>query len=88
MIIVSAIDLLFDRPDNAITLCEIKYSSKPFTIEKDYADILKRKIKVFQEQTKTKKQIFLSLISANGITNNYYADDIVNTTITLDDLIN
>jgi len=81
------IDLLFDRPDNAITLCEIKYSSKPFTIDKEYADALRRKIIVFQKQTKTKKQIFFSLIAANGVTNNYYAESIINQVITLNDLI-
>jgi AAA+ ATPase superfamily predicted ATPase len=81
------IDLLFDRPDNAITLCEIKYSNKPFTIDKEYADTLKRKIAVFQKQTKTKKQIFFSLIAANGVINNYYADSIISEIVTLNDLI-
>ena len=31
------IDLLFDRLDDAITICEIKYSEKPFVINKQYA---------------------------------------------------
>jgi AAA+ ATPase superfamily predicted ATPase len=80
------IDLLFNRPDNAITICEIKYTSEPFILTKDYIDILKRKVAVFKERTSVKKQIFIAIISANGIKNTYYADEIVNSVITLDDL--
>ncbi len=79
------IDLLFDRPDNAITICEIKYTTEAFALTKDYVDILKRKIDVFRERTSTDKQIFVAIIAANGIKNNYYADEIVNSVITIDD---
>ena len=80
------IDLLFDRPDDAITICEIKYSEKPFVLTKAYVDVLQQKIEVFKEQTRTNKQIFLALISANGVKNNYYADNILSGIVTLDDL--
>src|SRR3990167_353495 len=49
------IDLLFDRRDNAISICEIKYTGKPFLITKDYCEILNRKITVFKLHTRTKK---------------------------------
>ncbi len=55
------IDLLFDRQDDAITLCEIKYSDDPFVITKEYVETLKRKMSVFKEQTQTHKQLFLAL---------------------------
>lgn len=80
------IDLLFDRQDNAITLCEIKYSEKPFVLDKDYVELLKRKADVFKEITKTRKQIFIALIAANGLKNNFYADSLLSSVITLDDL--
>lgn len=80
------IDLLFDRRDDAITLCEIKYNDKPYVITKAYLDILKRKMEVFQKRTKTKKQLFIALISAMGLKNNYYAEDICSGIVTLDDL--
>ncbi len=79
------IDLLFERKDDAITLCEIKYSDEPFTITKEYVEKLKRKINVFKEQTRTKKQLFLAFISANGLKNNYYSEEMVNGIVTLDD---
>ncbi len=79
------IDLLFDRKDDAITLCEIKYTEEPFVLTKDYVEILNRKMIVFKEKTRTKKQLFLALISVNGVKNNYYADDMINSIVTLDD---
>lgn len=80
------IDLLFDRQDNAITLCEIKYSDKPYALDKEYVGILQRKVKVFKEKTKTQKQIFIAMIAANGLKNNFYADDQISTVVTLEDL--
>lgn len=80
------IDLLFDRRDNSITLCEIKYSNKPYVITKEYVDNLKRKMAVFQKQTKTKKQMLITFVSATGLKNNYYAEDLCSGVVTLDDL--
>ena len=80
------IDLLFDRKDNAITLCEIKYTAKPFEINKQYAAQLNNKIDIFKKITKTNKQIFLAMISASGIKNTMYSDEIVDGLVTLDDL--
>ncbi len=71
------IDLLIDRNDDAITLCEIKYTEQPFSIDKSYAENLKNKIKMFTEKTKTQKQIFLSFISANGLVSNSYSKELV-----------
>jgi len=80
------IDLLFDRKDDAITLCEIKYTDKEYLITKEYVDSLKRKMSVFQKQTRTKKQLFMVFISAMGLKNNYYAEDMCSSLVTLDDL--
>lgn len=80
------IDLLFDRKDDSITICEIKYTDEPFSLTKEYVDVLKRKLEVFKERTRTKKQLFLSLISASGLKNNYYANDVISGVVTLDDL--
>ncbi len=80
------IDLLIDRNDDAITLCEIKYTDTPFSITKSYAEELKRKIEIFKTITKTKKEIFMALISANGAKENQYFTEIINGLVTLDAL--
>ena len=80
------IDLLFDRDDDTITICEIKYTTEPFAITKDYAENLRNKIAVFKEQTRTKKQIFLVMISANGIKDTIYSEELVQGVVTLEEL--
>lgn len=71
------IDLLFDRADDSISLCEIKYSSSEFVIDKSYARNLANKIDVFQQVTHTKKQIFLVFIGAYGLKKNLWSEDLV-----------
>ena len=67
------IDLLIDRKDQVINLCEIKFSIKPFTITKSYAGILRNKIGTFQSVTKTNKALFLTMITTHGVVQNQYA---------------
>lgn len=55
-------------------------------LTKDYVKILERKRDVFKAQTQTKKQIFIAMIAAHGLQNNYYAEHLITGTVTLDDL--
>lgn len=80
------IDLLFDRSDDAITICEIKYTDKPFMIDKQYAETLKNKIDVFKKITRINKQIFLTIISANGLKNSSHSDKMIHDAVILEDL--
>lgn len=79
------IDLLFDRDDAVITLCEIKYTNTPFEVNKNYAAQLKRKMEVFKAKTRTNKQLFLALISANGLKKTIYSEAMIQGVVTLDD---
>ncbi len=80
------VDLLLSRNDHAITLCEIKYNQASFKIDKAYAKILINKIDVFRRQTKTQREVFLSLILANGLQESMYSEELVDSVVTLDDL--
>jgi uncharacterized protein len=81
------IDLLFDRDDDSITICEIKYTDKPFAIDKQYAHKLTNKIEVFTKATKIKKKIFTAIISANGLKETMYSAELINGgVVTLEDL--
>lgn len=81
------IDLLIDRNDDAITLCEIKYNEKPFIITKQYSEALKRKMDVFRENTATDKQLFMTLISAAGVKQNTYSQTLLSSHLSLSDLL-
>lgn len=80
------IDLLFDREDGVITLCEIKYSNKPFAIDKDYGRQLIRKVEVFERQVKPSKPTFLAMITTMGLKSNLWSEELVQNEVTLTDL--
>lgn len=80
------IDLLIERDDNAITICEIKYSKQSFVIDKAYAKILVKKMEVFEKQLKQRKQLFLAMITANGLKQNAWSDELITKTVEIKDL--
>lgn len=67
------IDLLIDRKDNVINLFELKFYAEKFVVSKSYADELREKIRIFKALTKTKKQVFLNLISVFGLKHNEHS---------------
>jgi hypothetical protein len=82
----SQIDLLFDRLDGSITLCEIKHSDNPFAIDKSYGQEILKKMEVFKKHTKTKKQLFFSMITKMGLKPTMYSEELISKETTLDDL--
>ena len=79
------IDLLIDRRDQVVNICEIKFSLNEFQIDKDYDQKLRNKIAVFREETNCRKTIQLSLITTYGVQKNKYSS-IVTNEVVLDDL--
>lgn len=70
------IDLLIDRNDGVINLCEMKYTNSPFKIDATYAASLQNKKTRFVEATETQKAIHITMISSQGIVRNAYSDEI------------
>lgn len=79
------IDLLVDRADGVIDLCEMKYSSSEYVITADYAAELRRKRNVFMDVTGTKKALHTVMVTTNGVAHNSEWNEIQNE-ITMDDL--
>jgi hypothetical protein len=79
------VDIVIDRRDGVINLCECKFSGDAYTITSEYAASLENKRDVFIKETKTKKAIHMTMIAANGLNHNAYCNDI-QAVITLDDL--
>jgi uncharacterized protein len=61
------IDLVIDRRDQVINLCEMKFSMRPLEFTKSNIADLQRKVAVFQAVTQTNKALFLTLISPYGV---------------------
>ena len=80
------IDMLIDRGDKAINVCEIKFNENPYIITKNYAQEMRLKMTAFNHFTKNKKTIFTTFITAGGLVQNSEANALLQSTITLDDL--
>lgn len=80
------IDLVIDRADKCINLCEMKYTDAEFVIDKSYADRLQLKKQVFKERTETNKTLFTTLVTTYGIKKNPYALAIVDQQLTMNAL--
>lgn len=79
------VDLVFNQHDS-IVLCEIKFTEKTFSIDKEYAEKLLNKMRVFKQVTKTKKEIFIVIISASGLNENKYSSELISGVVMLEDL--
>ena len=80
------IDLLIDRADHVINICEMKYSNKKFVIDKRYAGELQAKKEVFGMRSKSNKTIFLTMITTYGVADNDYKIQMVDNEVKMEDL--
>jgi len=62
------IDLVVNREDGIINLCEMKFTAKPFDIDAKYDNELMIKRETFRDETKTKKALHVTMVTANGLT--------------------
>lgn len=79
------IDMLIDRDDNIINLCEMKFSQGEYELTEKYDLELRNKIGTFQTKTKTRKGLSIVMITSYGLKRNTWANGI-NAQITMDDL--
>ena len=80
------IDLLLDRQDRCINICEIKFSTDDYVITKKYAGELDNKLNVFRKVTGTKKTLFLTMITTYGTKRNEYFTGRIQGEVTMDHL--
>jgi predicted AAA+ superfamily ATPase len=79
------IDLLIERNDKVINLCEMKYAHEQFVIDKKQDENLRNKRAVFKRETKTRNSVHLTMITTYGVKRNEYWGNI-QSEITMDDL--
>ena len=79
------IDLLIDRRDDVINLCECKFTLGPYELTQKDVDGFERKKDVFIQEIGTKKAIHKTMITTNGLVQNAFRNEI-QSEITLDDL--
>lgn len=72
------IDLVIDRRDHIINLCEMKFSMSTFNIDRKYDEVLRHKKALFKEETKTKKALHTTMITTFGLRENQYSGNVAN----------
>lgn len=77
------IDLIIDRDDNVINLCEMKFYNTEYSIDKKYANEIANKVNIFRSGTKTKKSIFVTMITTYGLNHNQYSRQFVHNDLTM-----
>lgn len=79
------IDLLIDRADRIINLCEMKFSVKPYRITSDYEQKLRERMDIFKTKTKTTKALAHTFITTFGVVDGKH-HSIVDSEVTMNDL--
>lgn len=79
------VDLVIDRKDETINICEMKYAKDIYEITKEYEDKLTNKINAFSSETGTKKSLLLTMITTYGIKENTHSN-VIQSQVVLDDL--
>jgi hypothetical protein len=73
------IDFIIDRNDNCINLLELKYYDTEFEITQSYAQQLIEKASVFKVKNRIKKNVFITLLTVNGVKmNEHYLGAVTN----------
>lgn len=81
------IDLLIDRADNVINVCEMKYSRAEYSITAAYEKELRNKLAVFEEEAKPGKALHLTLVTLNGVRRNEHYNAVVLNEVCVSDML-
>ena len=79
------IDLIIDRKDNVVNMCEMKFYSGEYTVDKSYHSTLVNRQNLLSSLISKKSIVHGTLVTTYGLTYNEYSGDFIKT-ITLDDL--
>lgn len=79
------IDMLIDRADNMVNICEMKFSKTPYTVSNDDSIAIANKVERFSNAIGNSKSINITMITVNGIAESGHWSD-VHSVVTADDL--
>lgn len=79
------VDMVIDRADRAVTVCEMKFSERPYAITKPEWEKIEGRLLEMQNQFK-RKTMFFAMVTTNGLVKNKYSMNNVQQEVVLDDL--
>ena len=79
------IDLVIDRADHVVNICEMKFTADDFQIDKSCDADLRHKLTAFIEETRCRSSVHLTLVTTYSLSRNEYSGR-VQSVVTMDDL--
>jgi len=79
------VDLLIQREDNILCLCECKHTKDPFLIDKKVAMQLMHKVEKLKATVGGDMQIQVVMIASAGIQQNVWSDELIDASVCLSD---
>lgn len=79
------IDLLINRSDRVINLCEMKFASDKYVISNDYREKIISRRELFRRATHTRSALHLTMVTTYGVKQNINSSVILSQ-VTMDDL--
>jgi uncharacterized protein len=80
------IDMLIDRVDGVINICEIKHYANPILLDQKAVKQIEEQINNFKALVAPKKTVQYTYIALNGLTKNQYSKGVVNSVVAGKDL--
>ena len=85
--VATQIDLIIERADRIINLCEMKFSTQQYAISKDYEEHLRLRMSLFAAESKTRKGLAVTMVTTFGLLPGRHTG-IVSSQVVLDQLFN
>jgi len=79
------IDLLIDRNDDIVDICEMKYYSDEVSLTEDDEAKLQNRVNRLREESETEKAVQVILVTTKGLRRNAFSD-IIQNVVTMEDL--
>ena len=80
------IDMVIDRADQIIHICEAKFTKENYALNNDYSARLRLRKTIFKQATETKKAVFTTLLTTYAALQNKYYLEEIDSEITMDKL--
>ena len=79
------IDLIIDRKDNVLNLCEMKFASSEFEVDNDYEKKLRHRLQWMLDHINRKQRLQMTLVTTFGLKYGYHSG-VFQQVVTLDHL--
>lgn len=79
------IDMVIDRSDNMVTICEVKYSKAEYTLDKTECERIIKRADTYAAESRCRKGVEIAIITTFGLKENQYSD-VAQHTLSIDDL--